>query len=285
MILVIGATGTVGSEVVRQLLASGERPRVFVRDPATARGLLGPGVDCVAGDLDRAETLPVALTGADQVFLLTRQTSRQPDQERAVVDAAVAAGVCHLVKLSVFRADDRSELQIARQHAAMEQYVEQSGIPCTFVRPLFFMQNLAGQALNGAIHSAAGDGRVAMVDARDVASVVAHALTSSGHEGQTYLLTGPQALTFDEAAETLSARLGTQIPHVRVSPDAVRDAMLRAGMEAWFAEDMARLHTMLAAGYEDVVSDDIAALTGTAPRTLAEFGSDLAERHTGRRSG
>jgi uncharacterized protein YbjT (DUF2867 family) len=285
MILVLGATGTVGSEVVRQLLESGEQPRVFVRDPATARELLGPGVDYVAGDLDRPDTLPVALAGVDRVFLLTRQTSRQPDQEHAVVDAAVAAGVRHLVKLSVFRADDRSELQIARQHAAMERYAKRSGIPCTFVRPVFFMQNLAGQALNGAIHSAAGDGRVAMVDARDVASVVAHALTSSGHEGETYMLTGPQALTFDEAAETLSARFGRHIPHVRVSPDAVRDAMSRAGVEAWFAEDMARLHTMLAAGYEDVVSDDVAAVTGTAPRTLAEFGSDLAERRTGRRPG
>src|SRR5215207_2147280 len=127
MILVIGATGTVGSEVVRQLLASGERPRAFVRDPATARELLGPGIDWVAGDLDRAETLPAALTGADRVFLLTRQTSRQPAQEQAVVDAAVAAGVRHVVKLSVFGAHDRSELQIARQHAAMERSAARSG--------------------------------------------------------------------------------------------------------------------------------------------------------------
>ena len=282
MILVTGATGTVGSEVVRQLVASGERPRAFVRDPRTAREMLGPGVEYVAGDLDRPETLPVALTGVDRVFLLTRQSSRQFDQERAVVDAAVVAGVRHVVKLSVFRADDRSELQIARQHAAMERYAEQSGIPCTFVRPLFFMQNLAGQALNGAIHSATGTGRVAMVDARDVASVVVHALTGSGCERKTHTLTGPQALSFDEVAETLSTRLGTHIPHVRVTPDAVRDATLRAGVEAWFAEDMARLHTMLAAGYEDVVTDDVAVATGTAPRSLAEFGSDAAERFAGR---
>jgi uncharacterized protein YbjT (DUF2867 family) len=285
MILVIGATGTVGSEVVRQLVASGEQPRVFVRDPATASELLGPGVDSVVGDLDKAETLPVALNGVERVFLLTRQTSRQPDQERAVVDTAAAAGVRHLVKLSVFRADERSELQIARQHAAMERYALQSGILCTVVRPLFFMQNLAGQALNGAIHSAAGDGRVAMIDARDVASVVAHALTSSGHEAEIHTLTGPQALTFDEVAETLSTCLGTQIPHIRVSPNGVRDAMVRAGVEAWFAEDMARLHTMLATGYEDVVSDEVEAVTGTAPRTLAEFGSDLAEGLSSRRSG
>jgi uncharacterized protein YbjT (DUF2867 family) len=282
MILVTGATGTVGSEVVRQLVASGQRPRAFVRDPRTAREMLGPGADYVAGDLDRPETLPIALTGVDRVFLLTRQSSRQPDQERAVVDAAVAVGVRHMVKLSVFRADDQSELQIARQHAAMERYADQSAISCTFVRPVFFMQNLVGQALNGAIHSATRTGRVAMVDARDVASVVVHALTSPGGAGKTHTLTGPQALSFDEVAETLSTRLGTHIPHVRVTPDAVRDATLRAGAEAWFAEDMARLHTMLAAGYEDVVTDDVAVATGTTPRSLAEFGSDTAERFTGR---
>jgi uncharacterized protein YbjT (DUF2867 family) len=277
MILVTGATGTVGSQVVRQLVASGERPRAFVRDPRAARAMLGPGADYVAGDLDRPETLPGAVTGVDRVFLLTRQSSRQVDQERAVVDAAVAADVRHLVKLSVFRADDRSELQIARQHAAMERYAEQSGIPCTFVRPVFFMQNLLGQALNGAIPSATGTGRVSMVDARDIASVVVHALTSPGASGTTHTLTGPQALTFDEAAKTLSTRLGTHIPLVRVSPDTLRDTMLRTGVEAWFAEDMARLHTMLAAGYEDVVTDDVADVTGTTPQTLADFCSDMAE--------
>jgi uncharacterized protein YbjT (DUF2867 family) len=285
MILVTGATGTVGSEVVRQLVASGERPRALVRDAGSAREMLGPGADYVAGDLDRAETLPVALTGVDRVFLLTRQSSRQSDQEKVVVDAAVAAGVRHLVKLSVFRADDGSELQVARQHAAMERYAERSRIPCTFVRPVFFMQNLIPQALNGTIRSATGTGRVAMVDVRDVASVVAHALTSRGCEGKTYTLTGSQALSFDEVAETLSTCLGTRISHVGVSPDTVRDAMVQAGVETWFAEDMARLHTMLAAGYEDVLTNDVAVVTGTTARTLAEFGRDLTERLAGRRSG
>ena len=104
----------------------------------------------------------------------------------------------------------------------------------------------------------------------------------TGRSWDLNTLTGAQALSFDEVAETLSTRLGTHVPHVRVSPDAARDGTLRAGVEAWFAEDMARLHTMLAAGYEDVVTDDVAVATGTAPRSLAEFGSDIAERFAGR---
>ncbi len=285
MIVVTGATGTVGSEVVRQLVAAGERPRALVRDPDKARARFGQYVEHVTGDLDRPETLAPGLAGADRVFLLTRQSSRQPQQERAVVDAAARAGVRHLVKLSVFRADERSPLQIARQHGEMERAATQSGLVYTFIRPVFFMQNLLGMVREGAIHTAAEDGRVAMVDARDVAAVAVDALTSRGCEGQTYTLTGPQALCFDEVAEILSKQTGKRIRHVRIPPNAVRTAMKRNGVEAWFAQDMAQLHTMLAAGYEALVTDEVAAVTGTSSRTLTEFGQDFASQFTGPHTG
>ena len=171
MILVIGATGTVGSEVVRQLVATGERPRALVRDPATARQRLGDQVEHVVGDLDRPETIAAALAGVDRVFLLTTQSSRQPEWERAVIGAAARAGVGQLVKLSVFRADEQSPLQVARQHGKAEQVLAQSGLAATILRPVFFMQNLLAMVHDGAIATAAGDGRVAMVDARDIAAV------------------------------------------------------------------------------------------------------------------
>ena len=122
MILVIGATGTVGSEVVRQLVATGERPRALVRDPATARQRLGDQVEHVVGDLERPETIAAALAGVDRVFLLTTQSSRQPEWERAVIGAAARTGVGQLVKLSVFRADEQSPLQVARQHGSCRHH-------------------------------------------------------------------------------------------------------------------------------------------------------------------
>ena len=112
MILIIGATGTVGSLVLRQLTATGERFRALVRDPEKARERLGDLFEYVAGDLDRPDTLAAALSGVDRVFLLTRQSDRQPDQETAVVNAAARAGARNLVKLSVFRADERSPLRL-----------------------------------------------------------------------------------------------------------------------------------------------------------------------------
>jgi len=276
MILVTGATGTVGSEVVRQLADKGEPSRAFVRSPATARHRLNEDVELAIGELDRTETITAALRGVDRVFLLTRQDHRQVEWEERVIDAATDAQVARVVKLSVFRADRQSPLQIARQHRRAEEKLEQSNLEVTIIRPVFFMQNLLTMMRPGVLATAAQDGRVAMVDARDVAAVAVTALTGNGHAGKTYTLTGPEALTFDDVATALSQQLGTTIPHMRVHPDAVRDALQAAGVATWFAHDMATLHGMLAAGYEDVTTPDVLAVTGRPPRTLEQFAADVA---------
>jgi uncharacterized protein YbjT (DUF2867 family) len=284
-ILVTGATGMVGSQVVRQLLAAGHRPRAFVRDSRQARQRLGDQAESFAGTLDRPGTIEAALTGIDRVFLLTRQTSRQPDQESAVIRAAARAQVRHVVKLSVFRADEHSPLRVARQHHQTERALEQSGLAYTILRPVFFMQNLFGMLRHGAICTATGHGRVAMIDARDIASTAVTALTSDAHDGKTYTLTGPEALTFNEVTSILAAQTGTQIRHMAVSPIDVRQAVQSTGVEAWFADDMANLHDLLASGYEDIVTDDVHTVTGQPPRPLAQFAHDFAETLTARNAG
>jgi uncharacterized protein YbjT (DUF2867 family) len=127
-----------------------------VRDPAAAHQRLGKQVEQVVGDLDRPETIAAALAGVDRVFLLTTQSSRQPEWERAVIGAAARAGVGQLVKLSVFRADEQSPLQVARQHGQAERVLAQSGLAATILRPVFFMQNLLAMVHDGAIATAAG---------------------------------------------------------------------------------------------------------------------------------
>jgi uncharacterized protein YbjT (DUF2867 family) len=274
--LVIGATGTVGRQVVGQLAAAGQRPRILVRDSTRASQQLGEHVDQVDGDLDRPESIEAALAGVDRLFLLTTQSSHQPRWERDVIHAAARVGVEHLVKLSVFRADEHSPLQIARHHWQAEQELAQSGLPATILRPVFFMQNLLAMTRGDTISTAAADGRVGMIDARDIAAAAVAALTSPGHAGKTYTLTGPEALSFDDAARTLSQQTGSQIFHARVSPDAVRTALQAAGVAPWFANDMAELHHMLADGYEDVVTHDVDTVTGSQPRTLEQAASDFA---------
>jgi uncharacterized protein YbjT (DUF2867 family) len=276
VILVIGATGTVGREVVRQLAAAGERPRILVRDSSGARQRRGEHVDRVGGDLDRPESIEAALAGVDRLFLLTTQSSHQPRWERDVIHAAARIGVEHIVKLSVFRADEHSTLQIARQHWQTEQELAQSGVAATILRPVFFMQNLLAMTRGNTIATAARDGRIAMIDTRDIAAVAVAALTSPGHAGKTYTLTGPEALSFDDVARTLSQQPGRQLSHVRVPPDALRTALEAAGVAPWFADDMAKLHHMLADGYEDVITRDVHTVTGSHPRTLQQAASDLA---------
>lgn len=278
MILVTGGTGTVGIEVVRLLAAKGEPPRALVRDAAIARRRLGEHIELVEGDLDQPETIDAALRGVDRLFLLTRQDRRQVAWEQGVIHAAARAGVGHIVKLSVFRADRQSPLQIARQHDQAEELLEQSDLEGTILRPVFFMQNLLAMVRCDVLATAAQDGRVAMVDARDVAAVAVSALTSDIHAGKTYTLTGPEALNFDDVARTLSQHSRAAISHRRVPADAVRDAVRGAGAPTWFADDMAKLHCMLADGYEDLATDAVLTVTGRPPRTLAQFASEVGQR-------
>ena len=263
----------------------GERPRAVVRDPGKARDRLGGQVEQVVGDLDRAATLRPAFTGVDRVFVVTTQSDRQVEQEQAVIEMASRADVRHVVKLSVFRADDNSPLQIARQHRQAERALERSGLSFTILRPPFFMQNLLGMVRNGAVFSAALGGRVAMIDARDVADVAVAALEGGGHEGRTYTPTGPEALSFDDVAQILSQQTGTHLRHVQVSPEDVSRALRGRGMAHWYADDMAKLHGMLADGYEDVVTDDVRTVTGAEPRPLARFAEDFSAVVTERAGG
>ena len=277
MILLIGATGRIGSEVVSQLAAADERPRILVRDSAAARQRFGERVHPIDGDLDQPETIEAALAGVDRVFLVTTQSIHQPSWERAVIRAAARSGVDQLVKLSVFRADEHSPLQIARQHWQTEQELVESSLAATILRPVFFMQNLLAMVRGDAIATAAGDGRVAMIDVRDIAAVAVAALTRPGHAGKTYTLTGPEALSFDDVARILSHQAGRQIRHVRRSADAVFTALQASGVPAWFANDMARLQSLLADGYEDVVTDDVHTVTGRWPHTLMQVAPHLAD--------
>jgi uncharacterized protein YbjT (DUF2867 family) len=276
-ILVVGATGTVGREIVRRLSTAGARPLALMHT-----GRTGPGPsdrsDQVSADLDRPATVEAALDGIDRLFLLTRQTSRQLEQEQTVIAAAARAGVGRVVKLSVFRAEERSPLQIARQHWQAERVLQDSGLQHTVLRPVFFMQNLFGMVRDGTVATAAQDGRVAMIDARDIAAAAVAALTTAPAAGRIYTLTGPEAVSFDQVADVLGRQAGRTLRHVRVPPETVFERLRAAGAKAWFAADMAALHGMLANGYEDVVTDEVSSLTRAPATPLARFATDFTAR-------
>jgi uncharacterized protein YbjT (DUF2867 family) len=280
MILVTGATGSNGTEIVKRL-ATGHVPvRAMVRHLDRANAIALPHVEVVQGDFDRPTTLLTALAGVERAFLLTSSSERAQAQQIAFVDAARRSGVAHIVKLSQFGADAHSPGRFQRYHAAVEAALHASGIAYTLLRPNLFMQGLfnfrATIATHNAFYAAAGDAKVSAVDVRDISEVAVAALTESGHEGKIYELTGPQALTHAEMAECLSRALGRQVAFVDIPPETMRDALLGVGFPVWQADGLLEEYALYRRGEAAPVTSGVQDAIGKAPRSFQAFARDYA---------
>ena len=275
MLLIIGATGKVGTALVAQLREQQLPFRALAHSPASLARLGEQGIDAVLVDEARPGWADAAFAGVDRAFLLTPGGPDQPATERALVDAARRAGVRRIVRLSVLAADD-STVSLLRSHRQAEQYVRKSGLGYTFLRPNAFMQNLGTADLptirqQGAIFNSAADGRVSFVDTRDIAAVAVAALRDERHVGQTYDLTGPEALSYSEVAVKLTSLLGRPVRHVPLEDEAYRGALLSAGLPGSLAEGLAELYRFYREGHGAVISDAVARLTGHPARTLDAY--------------
>jgi uncharacterized protein YbjT (DUF2867 family) len=272
MILVTGASGTVGTEVVKALAAQGARFRAGYHSKPDR--LRGTGAEAVPLDYDRPETLGPALAGVDTVFLLSRTVA----PEVAVVRAAKAAGVRRIVKLSVWGAAEEA-FAFAKWHRPVEKEIEATGLQWTFVRPNGFMQNIPNFFAwtiksQGAFYTACGDARISHVDVRDVAAVAARALTEDGHAGKAYELSGPRALTYGEIAEVLSKVLGRKINHVSVSDADLKKGAVAAGISEDYADALTDLNRAYREGKAGRVTPDVKTVTGRDPIAFEAFAQD-----------
>ena len=263
---------------MRLLAEAGTPARALVHSPDKAAPIKRLGLEVAVGDFEQPDTLDAAMAGCDQLFLLSPPTPRQPEQEQQVIDAAKRAGVGHVVKQSVPGADPGAGIVFARWHAQIEQYLAKSGLPHTLLRPNYFMQNFLMSAQpvaeQGVLYGMTGEGRVSYIDTGDIAAVAAKVLTSPGHEGQAYMLTGPEALTAAEVAERLSAAIGRPVRYVNLPPDAFGQALAGAGMPGWLVDGVVEGNTLLAAGHGATVTDEAARVTGRPPRTFDQFAAD-----------
>lgn len=280
-ILISGATGNVGGELVKVLAQRGVRFRAMVRERARAAALSSlPGAEVVGGDFDDGEALARALDGIERAFLLTGSSERAEAQQRAFVEAARRAGVRHIVKLSQWAADPASPVRFLRYHAAVEAAIRDAGMAYTFLRPNLFMQGLLGFrasiAAKGQFFAAAEDAKISAVDVRDIAESAAAALVEQGREGKVYDLTGPAALTHAEMAAQLASALGRPITFVNVSEEAMRGALLGAGFPAWQAEGLIEDYAHYRRGEAAAVASGVNDATGRAPRAFAAFARDYA---------
>ena len=278
-ILITGATGNVGSEVVRQLAAAQVPIRALVRNRAKAAAIERAGVEIVEGDLARADTLALALTGVTRALLISSSEPRQTELQNNFIDAAKRAGRPHIVKISSVAVTPDSPVSFFRWHAATEQYLTQSGLPFTILRPNYFMQNTLGFAptiaKEGKFYGAVRNGKMAMIDVRDIAAVAARLLTQLGHEGTTYEITGPESLSLAEVAAKLSTALGKPVSYVEVPAGAVRASLLSAGMPDWAAEAIAVMHELLSRDAAAQVNDLAQKISGKKPITFDQFARDF----------
>jgi len=276
MILVTGATGLNGKELLRKLSARGVAVRALVRNPAKAEAIAAlPHVEIVQGDMAQPETLVTALRGVDRAMLISSSDPVMLDVQSNFIDAAKRAGVKHVVKLSGIMPELDSAFRFARMHGEIEKRLEASGMAFTHLRAGEFMPAYFRQVSNitakRAIFLPMEDARIASIDVGDIAEIAARVLTGAGHEGKIYPLTGPQALTMTEVAEKLSTATGQTIRYVNVPPEAARQAQLAAGMPPFLADALFELFAERRNGKEARVWPDAAALLGRPPTSFDEF--------------
>lgn len=280
MILVTGATGNNGVEIIKRLAAQNFQVRAMVRNRDRASAIAVPHVEVVSGDFDHPETLLGALAGVERAFLLTNSSERAQAQQIAFIDAAQQSGVKQIVKLSQFAADSNSPVRFLRYHAAVEAALRSSGIAYTFLRPNLFMQGLLNFrstiATQSTFYAAVGDAMVSVVDVRDIADVAVAALTESGHEGKSYDLTGQQALTHPEMAEYLSAAIGRRITFVDIPPKTMRETLLEIGFPVWQADGLLEDYEHYRRGEATAIASGVQDASGRNPRSFEEFARDYA---------
>lgn len=270
MILVTGATGTTGSEVVRGLLGRGERVRAMSRRPIALHG-----AETVVADFDDRASLERALDGVRAVYLVSAPLKPVIDHDAALVEAARAAGVGRIVKLGAISGADE-----ATWHHRSEQPVRESRLDWTVLRPCTFASNMlqfAGPVQHGGtLPNFTGTGAVGVIDPRDIAAVAVQALTTDGHSGLTYTLTGPELLTFADQVAILERTLGTSIAVEDVPIKAARQMLLSGGLDPENVAEIAAGMAQQARGAYAVLTDDVTRILGRAPNSFATWVGDHA---------
>jgi uncharacterized protein YbjT (DUF2867 family) len=281
MILLTGATGTIGKATLSALRAAGAQVRVATRAPDKIRQ---QGVEAVAFDWDKLDSYRPAMEGADKLFLLTPNSERQVGYVLQAVAIAKRVGIKHIVRLSVLGADAEPGVILGRQHLAAEKEIRHSGIAWTVLRPTFFMDNFTNYYgvnpnADGQVFLPNGDGKAAWTDPDDVGEAAARVLTGQGYEGKVFDLTGPEALSTAEALALIGEELGHKYTYVDVPEDAARKAMEDSRMmPEWLVDAFLELNAVVRHGYSANVTTGLKDLLGRAPHSVRDWARRLAAK-------
>lgn len=279
-ILVTGATGAVGREVVPRLAVSGVQVRAACRHPEML-ALPEDYVDTLVMDLRNPADLDRALEDTEKIFYLSPLDEYMAEDAALLVERARAHGVRYLVRVSALGVDYPRKITLGKVHGEVERIIRGSGIECTFLRPNSFMQNFVtywGESIRrqNAFSIPQGQGRVSLIDARDIADVAVAVLTQDGHAGKTYELTGPEALSNHDIARIFSDVLGREISYRDISLKNARNSLIEQGMSEWMVTVILELFEMSAADEAAEVNDTVEQLIGRAPIRFEAFARDFS---------
>jgi uncharacterized protein YbjT (DUF2867 family) len=276
MTFIIGATGNVGSEVVKRFRESGHPFKGLSRKPPTS------DAHWVVGDLANPASYAKALVGEDTLILIS---PAHPDMVAHQVDAlqaAKAAGIKHIIKQSGLGAGPEAPIRLPKLHYEIEQAIVASGIKYTFVRPNLFSQVLLGAAKTineqGTVYAPAGEGAISFTDVRDIADVIVAAATIPFPGSRTLEMTGPAALTYAEVATMLASVLKRDVKYVAVDEASARVAIRASGASEWLTEAFIELFGIYRAGYgAAVLPTAIEKVAGHPARDFKAFVRDYAD--------
>jgi len=280
-VLVTGATGKIGSLLIPRLAVHpGIAVRALVRNADKAAALASVGAELAIGTLENPEILRRATQGVDTVLLITAASPQAADQADAVLAAAKEAGVRKIVRISVLNASRGGPAEVIRQHGYTDARIWSSGLVYTILRPPFFMQNLrflAGESIakEGRLYFGTADGRLALIDLRDVVDCAEESVVSDVYSNKTFTLTGPESISFHDIAERLTNLLGRPIRYIPVQPEAVGESLRAMGHTDWYARVMRDLCRAYSEGWGDVLTGDVAHITGRHPRSFDVFAREV----------
>lgn len=272
LILITGATGTVGTETIKQLTEAGHRVRALVRDRSKA-AKLDPGAEIVVGDLTDPSTLPAAFAGVDKVFVITNGRDLHVMEGNAY-EAAKQAGAKHIVKLSGRTVDwpGLAGSTTAQWHGESERRLQALGTAWTILRPCFFWSNLLlfGVTQQKGIFLPVGNGRDAPIDPFDIAAVAIKTLTEPGHDSKIYELTGPELVSFQEIVDRMAAFTGVKLTFVDAPADDVLGGLTKAGVPQGQADAVIKYFALVKAG-KMYVEPTVAEILGRPARNLEDW--------------
>ncbi|KAA9331192.1 SDR family oxidoreductase [Adhaeribacter soli] len=281
-ILITGATGTVGNQIVKKLSNLNVRVRAGVHSIIKGENLKYPNVELCEIEFHRPESLKAAFTGVDRAFIITPLAADQVEMAKKLIDEAKSVGVKHVVRLSAAGAESENPIQLGRWHREVEDYLKASGLNYTILRPTSFMQNFVNFSGNtirneNAIYMPLGEGKVSYIDVRDIAAVADCVLTSEAYYNQELNITGPEPISVQEIAQVLSEATGQPVKYIDVPEETAYQSMLQAQMPEWMARAMMELHQVAKAGHAGIVTDTVERVTGHKPYTFREFARQHAE--------